>query len=247
MEFWMLVSLFFFIALLYGSVGFGGGSSYIALLVLYEMPQEELRFMALLCNLAVVTGSTYLFYKAGHLVFQKIWPILLLSVPMAFIGGYIRLDKEVFMLFLGICLIAAAKLMWMKQTEKEDHTVTPSRPRDMLLGGSIGFLSGMVGIGGGIFLAPILHLIQWARAKEIAATAAAFILFNSLSGLSGQLYREIPQLSLDFFLPLLGAVSIGGQIGVRLSILGLRPIFIKRLTALLVLYVGARILWKLLC
>ena len=245
MQFYILLISFFFIALAYSSVGFGGGSSYLALLAILAVSFEVLRPTALLCNIVVVTGGSLIFFKEGYLDLKKSWPILVASVPMAFLGGYFPIKKNTFFLLLAVALIVAAFLIWF-QTAWERRLHVKSRAGENVyvklgLGGGIGFLSGMVSIGGGIFLSPLLHLIRWDDAKRISALASIFILVNSISGLAGQLTRH-PQLDWPFILPLLVAVFVGGQLGSRLGAKKMSGVYIKKITAALILIAGLNIL-----
>jgi uncharacterized protein len=236
----ILLICFFVIALIYSSVGFGGGSSYLALLAIMNLPMETIRPVALLCNIIVVTGGTYIFWKEGHLEMRKCWPFILASVPLAFFGAYFRVDESTFLIVLGFSLVVAAILLWIK-AEKLRTIHSESTVLNLGIGGSIGFLSGLVGIGGGIFLSPLLHLLNWDNAKKISALASLFILANSISGLAGQLTRST-DLHWNFILPLLLAVLAGGQIGSRLGAKKFNPLYIKRITAVLILAAGVNIL-----
>jgi uncharacterized protein len=247
-----LILFFFIISILYASVGFGGGSSYLAVLSLYSFEYRLLRTIALVCNLIVVSGGTYLFAKKGHINWKKTLPLVLLSVPLAFIGAKIPFRQTTFFILLGATLVLTAVVMLLeKYLKRMSESKSPSKLKDNVfangaLGGTIGLLAGSVGIGGGIFLSPLLHIIHWDKAKTIAGTASIFILANSLSGLAGQLSQG--NLSFDFELILyLGlSVLIGGQLGSRLSVFKLSQERVKMLTALLVLFAGARLLWKYL-
>lgn len=246
--YWDLYLLFFFIAALYASVGFGGGSSYIAVMAVFGVEFLLLRSSALLCNIVVVTSGTFIFFKNGHLDLKKALPISLASVPMAFLGGYLPLKERTFFLLLGSVLLLAGLLTWWQPQVKQDAQ-TPQKPAKKLLlttgmGAGIGFLSGVVGIGGGIFLAPLLYLTRWAEAKTIAATASLFILVNSLAGILGQMAKPNFQIDWKFTLPLLLAVFLGGQIGSRLGAVKLSAVWVRRATALLICYIGAELLVK---
>lgn len=247
-----LAILFALTAALYASVGFGGGSTYIALLALAELNYRLLPIIALLCNIIVVTGGTVRFQMRGLIDWSRIWPILILSVPAAWLGGRMVLEQGSFMLLLGLSLAAAGILLilepFIQQTEAgaANRRWTSHRLFAPAIGTGIGFLSGMVGIGGGIFLAPILLLTRWADSRRIAATASVFILVNSIAGLTGQLMKSGFSSGAEAVLaywPLFLGVLLGGQIGSILASRALPEIWIRRLTALLILYVAGRILW----
>jgi uncharacterized membrane protein YfcA len=247
MEHWEIILFFFIIAMIYGSVGFGGGSSYLAILAMYSFDFLDIRMTALLCNIAVVGGSTLLYLKHQLVVWKKTLPLVVVSVPMAFLGGLLPISQTVFFLLLASALCVSALFMWFQPQVPEENGQRNLSPwMSGSLGGGIGFLSGMVGIGGGIFLSPILHLIRWAQPKVIAATAAVFILVNSLSGLAGQFINTDAKLNWRFVIPLILAVIAGGQIGSRLGISMFSQVTVKRATALLVLYVSLRIFHKYL-
>jgi len=242
-----LIALFFLTAALYASVGFGGGSTYNALLVLSGADYRIYPLIALACNIAVVSGNSYRFNKAGLVEWRKILPFVALSIPFALIGGLLDLSETAFIGLLGISLLFAGSSLLLERKDAE------SRPRKdigwlgYLIGGAIGLLSGMVGIGGGIFLAPILHKINWGGAKTIAAASSVFILVNSLAGMTGQFVKlssqNLLQLAQPYWL-LIPAVLVGGWIGNTAGIKKLSPLLVRRLTAILILYVAVRLMWK---
>ena len=248
MQYWELALFFFSIAILYSSVGFGGGSSYLAILALYGFDYQLLRITALLCNITVVSGGVYIYYKNGYLNLKKILPLVLLSIPLAFLGGSLRIKESTFFIILGFALIIAALLMLLQKKQIDAHQkVRKNQPiANGVLGGSIGFLSGLVGIGGGIFLAPVLHLLKWDQSKIIAATASLFILVNSISGLGGQLTAGVVNIDWQLVTILVVSVFLGGQIGSRLGAIKFNPLVVRRMTAILVFFVGCRVLWKYL-
>ncbi|WP_373492527.1 sulfite exporter TauE/SafE family protein [Parasphingorhabdus sp.] len=246
-----LALLFAATAALYASVGFGGGSTYIALLALAELDYRLLPIIALLCNIIVVTGGAVRFQLRGLIDWSRIWPILMLSVPAAWLGGRMVLEQDSILLLLGLSLAAAGILLILEPFIQRAGAGTAHRPWNShrlfapAIGTAIGFLSGMVGIGGGIFLAPILLLARWADSRRIAATASIFILVNSIAGLGGQLMKSGSGSSGEAVLaywPLFLGVLLGGQIGSILASRALPEIWIRRLTALLTLYVAGRIL-----
>lgn len=245
---WLIISLFFLIAVLYAAVGFGGGSSYLAVLALTGIAYTQIRSTALLCNIIVVSGNVFLFIQSKEYNWKKVLPITLFSVPLAFIGGMLKINQTFFFVLLGVTLFVAAITMWStkKITTTTNNLREVSLAKNGIYGSLIGFVSGMVGIGGGIFLAPLLHLSKWDVPKKIAATASFFILVNSLAGLIGQ-YTN-PDFSIDWNLTslLLITVFIGGQIGSRMSTTFLNAIQLKKATALLIAFVSIRILIKYL-
>lgn len=247
------LSFFFFaIAFLYSSVGFGGGSSYLAILSLYSFEYRLLRTIALVCNLIVVSGGTYLFAKQGHIKWKKTLPLVLVSVPLAFLGTRIPFKENVFFIILGSTLAVAGIIMLLEDyLRKASIEKTSKEKKDMpivngAIGGGIGLLAGSVGIGGGIFLSPLLHIIHWDKAKTIAGTASFFILINSASGLAGQLSQDNLAFDFEMILYLGLSVLVGGQLGSRLSVFKLSQKKVKMLTALLVLFAGGRLLLKYL-
>jgi len=240
--------LFFCVALLYASVGFGGGSSYLALLALFNLEYQMLRAIALICNIVVVSGGAYIFWRKGLIPFKKVIPLVLLSVPMAYIGGYMQIAERSFFLLLGVVLIVAAVLM-VYQTiltidQSNEEAPGNNQLQSGLLGGGIGWLSGMVGIGGGIFLAPTLSLLRWDSIKKIAATASFFILVNSIAGLAGQFTQSGFVMNWGLVALLAVSVFVGGQIGSRLGANRFNPKTVKRVMAGLILFVGCRILYQ---
>lgn len=244
-----LALLFFVTAVLYAAVGFGGGSTYNALLVLAETDYRILPSVALLCNLVVVTGGVLQYRRSGDLSLRFAVPFVALSIPMAWFGGLVPIEQSTFILLLGVSLLAAGVAMWVQPSTSD--AAPPGSPLvnwfvGLPLGGAFGFLSGMVGIGGGIFLAPCLHLLRLADAKRIAATASFFIMVNSIAGLVGQTMKQGTLEHLDALTDygwLVLAVLVGGQIGSRLGTRALSGRVVKRLTAILVLYVAARLLY----
>lgn len=246
MPHWEIAFFFLVIAFIYSSVGFGGGSSYIAILALYALPFKEMRLIALICNIIVVTGGTIIFIRNKQVHWKKIIPLVLVSVPMAFIGAILKISQDTFFILLGFSLLVAGFLLWIK-TKRADlayASATNNYLRDGLLGGAIGFLSGMVGIGGGIFLSPLLNLMKWDSPKRIAATASIFILVNSVAGIAGQLKNLPPGINVTRVLILCLAVFIGGQLGSRMAAIKFNQLVVKRITAVVVFFAGIEVLFK---
>ena len=246
MEHWEILFFFLIIAFVYASVGFGGGSSYLAILSFYELPFKEMRLVALICNVIVVIGGTIIFIKHKQVNLKKILPLVLISVPMAYLGAIIKIEQNTFFILLGISLVIAAVLLWFKSSNmhKVHHANKSDYLKDGALGGGIGFLSGMIGIGGGIFLSPLLNLSNWDTAKRIAAAASVFILVNSLAGIAGQLTALPSDINYTRILLLCLAVLIGGQLGSRTGAIKFNQLIVRRVTAVVVLFAGVEVLTK---
>ncbi len=242
-----LIALFFAVALLYASAGFGGGSSYLAILALWGLPMAVLRPAALLCNLVVVSGNILTYWRARQINWQKTLPLALTGIPLAFLGGYLKLSERVFFILLGFSLIVAAIAMWLQnRAESTAPSAKSLSPKTNLgLGGSLGFLAGLTGIGGGIFLSPVLHLLRWDAPKTISAAASFFILCQSAAGLGGQIAQGI-LLQPHFLFPLLMAVALGGRLGVYWSTHRFPQKTVRNITGLLVFYAGLNLLWQYL-
>ena len=282
-EILQLTALFFIVAAVYASAGFGGGSSYLAALSLFAIPMTAMRSTSLMCNIIVVASGTYIFWKNGYFNVKKILPLVLSSVPMAFIGGMTPIKERTFFLLLGSSLVVAAVLMLAQNVfseknkplermgetpqyktdfdekqvsfqgqndnSKEKSDISNSNSgfsplKNAVIGGLIGLLSGVVGIGGGIFLSPILNLSRWDTPKNVAATASFFIFANSIAGLAGQFWQHKFTVDWSLSVPLLLAVFVGGQVGSRFSALKINALRVRQVTAVLVFYAGANILWN---
>jgi len=234
---------FFIISFFYSMVGFGGGSSYIAILALSEMDYQLIPKIALICNIIVVCSSSFFFYRRS-LIEKKIFlPIVLSSAPMAFFGGLYPLSAKLFyyLLTLSLFLIALKILFFSPKVNK--NLVPLKIVHAIIIGALIGLLSGLVGIGGGIFLSPILIAFRWARAKQAAAISCYFILINSFFGLIGQLIKgDILFNTIIEFSPLLLAVLIGGQLGIRIGAHeNTSSYFVKKMTGVLILLISLNI------
>jgi hypothetical protein len=240
----ILTPLFFATALIYAAAGFGGGSTYTALLALQDADPAVLPVVALACNILVVSIGSWRFARAGHVDLGRIWPLFAASVPMAFVGGALPVSRTLFVGLLALSLfVAGALLLW----QPASRAAAPPRPYprllEPLLGGLLGLVAGIVGIGGGIYLAPVLHLIRWAPPHAIAGTSAVFILVNSLSGLAGQAYKgggAVPSI-LEAHWPLFPAVVLGGLAGSALGARRFGPPALRILTALLILFAAAQL------
>lgn len=245
-----LVLAFSATAFLYACIGFGGGSAYNALLVLGNTDYQLIPLISLISNIVVVSGGVWHFSKAGHIHLPHISPWIVFSVPASFAGGLIPVQEVIFTGVLGFALLLSGiRLLW---PEKEDISFPGLAARDhkylpAIIGSILGLLAGITGIGGGIFLAPILHFIRWGNAKQIAGACAFFILVNSLAGLIGQSIKidntDVFSALLPYWI-LLPAVIIGGQIGSRLGAVQINILMTKKMTGLLILYVSARLIMK---
>lgn len=239
-----LATAFLGTALLYASVGYGGGSTYNALLALYGVDYRLLPVIALACNIVVVTGGSIRFARAGIMPWRGALLLTAIAAPAALLGGLTPIGKGLFLSLLGASLVLTALSMLIPVRGTEGKRTRAARWMP-LAAAPIGYLAGLVGIGGGIFLAPLLHLTRWNSARAVAATASLFILINSLFGLAGQLLKgggDRLASAVTLGLPLLVAVAIGGQIGSLLAARLLPPAWIRWLTAALTLWVGVRLL-----
>ncbi len=244
----ILSILFFVTAILYASVGFGGGSTYLALLLLWGVPYFIFPIIALSCNIIVVSGNCFNYIKAGHLNLKLLVPYLFGSIPLAFIGGSLAIEKDFFEVMLCVVLIIAGILLLFKfKSFDEKEEVIRKIPLiiSVVIGGILGLISGVVGIGGGIFLSPILFLLRAGKPKHIVTTASLFILINSLSGIAGQLTKSTVLNEIQNYWFLLLVVLIGGQIGNYLNLKIFPTRILALITAILVLFVAVRMSLKI--
>ena len=244
----ILSFLFFLTATLYSSVGFGGGSTYLALLLIWNIPYTVFPVIALFCNIIVVSGNCFNYIRARNINLKILTPYLISSVPLAFIGGSLSIEKNIFEILLFIVLSFAGILLLIKFKSfddfKEIKTKIP-KTLSILIGGAIGFISGIVGIGGGIFLSPILLLFRVDKAKNIATAASLFILINSSSGLAGQFTKTSVINEIYIYWPLFLLVLLGGQLGNFLNLKVFPARVLALVTAGLVIFVAIRMGLKL--
>ena len=237
----ILSILFFVTAILYASVGFGGGSTYLALLLLWGVPYFIFHVVALTCNIIVVSGNCFNYIRAGNLNLKLLIPYLIGSIPLAFIGGSLPIEKEFFEILLFVVLTIAGVLLLFKFNSYDDKIeIFRKIPIlvSILIGGILGFVSGVAGVGGGIFLSPILFLLKAGKPKHIVTTASLFILINSLSGIFGQLTKSTVLNEIQNYWFLFLAVLIGGQIGNFLNLKIFPTRILALVTAALVLFVA---------
>jgi len=245
-----ILTIFFFItAILYSSVGFGGGSTYLALMLIWGIPFYIFPIIALFCNIIVVSGNSINFIRSGNLNIKLLIPYLIGSIPFAFIGGSIPIEKEFFEILLFITLIIAGFFLLMESRSFNQNEIKINNiPKifSVIIGSIIGFISGLIGIGGGIFLSPLLFLIKAGYPKHITSTASLFILINSIFGIAGQLTKNISLSEFLNYWPLFVAVLIGGQIGSNLNIKFLSNRILAVTTSLLVIFVAVRMGFRIL-
>ena len=244
----LLATLFLVTAVLYSSVGFGGGSTYLALLLIWGVPYFIFPVIALSCNIIVVSGNCFNYIRAGNLNLRLLIPYLIGSIPLAYIGGSLLIEKKLFEILLFLFLVAAGislLLNFRSYDEKGSSYRKIPLPLSILIGGTLGFISGVVGIGGGIFLSPILFLIRAGRPKHIVTAASFFILINSISGITGHLTKNNVLEEVPHYWYLLATVLIGGQVGNFLNLKVFPTRILAFLTAFLVLFVAIRTGFKI--
>jgi len=239
----LLAILFLVTALLYSSVGFGGGSTYLAILLIWGVPYFIFPVIALLCNIIVVSGNCFNYIRAGNLNLKLLIPYLIGSIPLAYIGGSLSIEKKLFEILLFFVLVIAGISLLFNFKSYDDTKIIYKKIstfNSILIGGVLGFISGVIGIGGGIFLSPILFLMKAAKPKQIITTASLFILINSIFGIFGHLTKNKVFLEIPNYWYLLLAVLIGGQIGNFLNLRIFPSKVLVLITALLVLVVAIR-------
>ena len=244
-----LAILFLVTAALYSSVGFGGGSTYLALLLIWEVPYFIFPIIALICNIIVVSGNSFNYIRAGNLNFKLLTPYIIGSIPFAYIGGSLHIQKEIFEILLVFVLAIAGILLLFKFKSYDNKETSYKKVPvlfSILIGIILGFISGAVGIGGGIFLSPILFLMRAGLPKHIVTAASIFILINSIFGIIGQLSKNevLPEL-INYWYLFIG-VLIGGQFGNYLNLKIFPTRFLALVTATLVLFVAARMGFRIL-
>jgi len=244
------LSTFFFItAILYSSVGFGGGSTYLALMLIFDIPYYIFPIIALFCNIIVVSGNSINYIRSGNLNLKLLTPYLVGSIPFAILGASISIEKEIFEILLFFILIIAGIFLLIGSKSFDKNKIKIKQiPKifSISIGSVIGFISGIVGIGGGIFLSPLLFLMKAGYPKHIATTASLFILINSIFGIAGQLTKNIVFNEFLNYWPLFLVVLMGGQIGNFLNIKFLTNKTLALITSLLVIFVAARMGFRIL-
>ena len=245
----ILSILFFVTALIYASIGFGGGSTYLAILLIWGVPYTIFPIIALVCNIIVVSGNSINFIRSKNINFNLLFPYLIGSIPFAFIGGSIVIEKSLFEILLFCVLLAAGIFLLIESKSFNKEQIKINQIPKLLsisIGSIIGFMSGLVGIGGGIFLSPILFLMKAGYPVHITSSASLFILINSIFGIAGQLTKDQALDQVINYWPLFLTVLIGGQIGSLLNIKFLSNKILALLTSFLVIFVAIRMGIKLI-
>ena len=236
----LFILLLFVVAFLYASVGHGGASGYLALMALFSMSPAFMKPTALLLNLFVSLSAFILFYRGGHFKWKLFLPFALASVPLSFLGGMIAIDAEVYKKILGALLLIPVIRMIFFPNASEQDLKEGSTGLSMLIGAVIGFLSGLIGIGGGIILSPVLLLLKWTNQKQTAAISALFIFVNSLAGLGGQLSKGLNVESGMFMYA--GIAFVGGTLGGWLGASRFNQQILKYLLAAVLLLAALKLL-----
>ena len=204
------------VAFLYSSVGHAGASGYIATMTLFGLATTVIRPTALVLNILVATIGSFQFWKAGHFSWKLFWPFALLSVPAAYFGGYLQPSASILRILIGFVLLFSAARLFFRKKDPE-QTNLPSKPVAIGVGAGLGFLSGLTGTGGGIFLTPLILFCKWAVIRQAAAVSALFILVNSIGGLVGYFTAKhsIPTLGIYLAIPAIIGGTIGSYLGSR--------------------------------
>lgn len=234
---------FFFIALLYSTVGHAGASGYLATMALLSFTPDVMKPTALALNIVVALVTTVRFVMAGHFSWRLFWPFAFASVPMAYLGGGMSADATIYKILVGIALLFAALHLILRSsvaTDDPERVAYPGIAASLAVGGGIGFLSGLTGVGGGIFLSPVLIILHWAGLRRTAAVAAAFILLNSISGLAGYLQKggAFP----DHIAFWSAAVVSGGFIGSTLGATRFNSPALRVLLGVMLVMAGAKLI-----
>lgn len=235
----LLLGGVFLIAVLYSSVGHGGASGYLAFMALLGFAPEIMRPAALVLNIFVSAVAFVSFARNGHFKFKLLWPFIITSIPFAFLGGSFHIDSRIYKIILGLFLLFAILRMLLQVKDKRASLKTLSTPLAMLIGAILGFLSGLIGIGGGIILSPIVIILGWASVKQTAAVSAAFILLNSLAGFSGFILKnDLPDMQILY---LVLAALFGGLLGSYLGSFRIKEIYLRYTLALVLLTASVKL------
>ncbi len=228
------------IAFLYSSVGHAGASGYIAVMTLFSLPASIIKPPPLTMNILIAILATFQFWKAGYFSWKIFWPFAVTSIPFAFIGGYINLPDKIFKILIGAVLLYSSARFILNSKDVE-FTSPPSKGIAMSTGAGLGFLSGLSGVGGGIFLTPLIIFMRWAKTRTASAVSALFILVNSISGLSGNVIntKTLP----SFILPLIISAIIGGAAGSYLGSRKFSTEVIRKILAVVLAIAGIKMIF----
>lgn len=236
--------LIFLVALLYSCVGLAGGSGYLAVMGIFSVAPDVMKPAALFLNVLVASVATFRYYRAGSFSWKIFWPLGLSSTPLAFLGGYVSIPASFFNPIVGFILLFAAYRLVLPDSNAANEPPIPSEPASFasaaVLGGGVGFLSGLTGIGGGIFLRPALHYMRWAEPRLVSGISAMFIFVNSVAGLMGSLSKtlEFP----GFIYGWAVAALAGGMIGSGIGSVRLGDTAIKRMLGAVLLFAGVKMM-----
>jgi uncharacterized membrane protein YfcA len=225
----------------YASVGHGGASAYLAAMALAGLAPAEMRPIALLLNILVSSLGTWKFYRAGHFRWRLFWPFAVVSIPLAYVGGAITLPGQAYKILVGVVLLYAAWQLWRSARAGEEMRALREPPLHwtMLIGAAMGLLAGLTGVGGGIFLSPLLLMLGWAGTKQTSAVAAPFILVNSVAGLAAVMIAKSAALP-TYVWALAPAVIIGGWLGAEYGARRFANPLIRRVLAVVLALAGAK-------
>lgn len=237
----LFLALIFLLAILYASVGHGGASGYLALMAVFSFSPEVMRPSALVLNIFVSSIALFSFFKNGHFKLKLLLPFIVTSIPVAFVGGALTVNPKTYKIILGLFLLIAIARMVYKPKSKENEIRPANKYGAYVIGIFLGFFSGLIGIGGGIILSPIIVLLKWGTIKETAAVSAAFILVNSISGLSGQVYQGV-QFAPEIIYMLLAAV-LGGSIGAYMGSFRVSNIVLRYTLSVVLIFASFKLLF----
>lgn len=236
----LVILAVFVVAVLYSSVGHGGASGYLAVMAFFAVGPEVTRPTALVLNIFVASIAAFQFYRSRHFSWRTFWPFAAASIPFAFVGGTVTLPTNIYKIILGLVLVfAAARLAWNLKTDGEARE--PRVSIALIIGAVIGLLSGLVGVGGGIFLTPVLLLMKWSETKTAAGISAMFILVNSISGLAGN-YRQIANVPPNVWLWIAAAI-FGGILGSTLGAKRFDSLTLRRVLGLVLIFAGVKLIF----
>ena len=234
-----LLVLIFLVAMIYASVGHGGASGYLATMSLLVYPPAHMASSALLLNLLVAGTACLTFWRAGHGSFQLLWPFIAGSVPAAFVGGRLPVPSRMYGWLLAVALLVAAARLWLPTIQQAGSLMRPRLFIALSVGVGVGLISGIVGIGGGIFLSPLMILLRWAETKRTAAASAGFIVVNSAAGLVGRLVGG--RFVIGSLAPLIVAAFAGGIVGSRLGAGHFSGAWMRRLLAVVLVVAAGKL------